>query len=75
MLRWEDSQHSENLEDRRRIGPTDGGGRPLLLALGIVFGVDPQKPNAMFGEAQVGANPNAKTLENVTHCTSKQGLH
>src|SRR5262245_34845179 len=62
-MRWRGSEQSENLEDRRSIGPKGvaigGFGALILLVLGLVFGVDPQRLNQLIGQGQVGANPNA----------------
>jgi uncharacterized protein len=62
-MRWKGSEQSDNLEDRRSVGPrgvvVGGGGLLLLIVLSLFFGVDPQKINQLIGQAQPGANPNA----------------
>jgi len=61
-MRWRGGEQSENLEDRRRAGPTGmaigGGGLLLLLIIGALFGVDPRKINQLLNQAQQGGNPN-----------------
>lgn len=46
-MRWEGGRQSENLEDRRRTSPgvavAGGGGVLLVVILGMIMGVDPQK--------------------------------
>jgi predicted metalloprotease len=58
-MRWRGGEQSENLEDRRRAGPTGmaigGGGLLLLLIIGALFGVDPRKINQLVNQ---GGNPN-----------------
>jgi predicted metalloprotease len=62
-MRWQGGEQSENLEDRRRIGPktmaVGGIGALVLLVLGYLFGVDPQKLNQLVGNVQVGDNRQA----------------
>ncbi len=62
-MRWRGGQQSENLEDRRRVGPKGvaigGGGLLVLLVLGLLFGLDPQQLNQLLNQAQVDAGPNA----------------
>ena len=45
-MRWEGGRQSDNLEDRRRMGPRGmaiGGGAALVvLILGLLMGLDPQ---------------------------------
>ena len=61
-MRWRGGEQSENLEDRRRAGPTGlaigGGGLLLLMIIGALFGIDPRKINQLVGQAQQGGNPN-----------------
>jgi uncharacterized protein len=60
-MRWKGGQQSENLEDRRRMGPKGiaigGGGLLVVLILGLLFGLDPQQLNQLIGQAQQGADP------------------
>jgi predicted metalloprotease len=55
---WEKGRESENLEDRRRLGAKTiaigGAGTLLLLLVGYLLGVDPQKLNQLFGNAGGG---------------------
>jgi len=52
-MKWEGQQESDNVEDRRGIskkGLAIGGGAGLLLLLlGAIFGLDPQKLNQLVG--------------------------
>ena len=52
-MKWEGQQESDNVEDRRAIGKKGlaigGGAGLLLLLLGVIFGVDPQKLNQLVG--------------------------
>jgi hypothetical protein len=63
-MRWKGGQQSENLEDRRRLGPKGvaigGGGLLVLLLIGLFLGVDPQELNQQVGQAQRGGNPNGQ---------------
>jgi predicted metalloprotease len=59
-MRWKGGEQSENLEDRRALGPgtiAGGGGLILLVVLGLLFGMDPQQINQLIGQAQADANP------------------
>jgi predicted metalloprotease len=66
-MRWQGAEQSENLEDRRRMGPKTiaiGGAGALLLALvGYFLGIDPQKLNQLIGNAQVGQGNQAGQVE------------
>lgn len=60
-MRWRGGQRSENLEDRRSIGPKGlaigGGGLLVLMLIGSLLGLDPQQINQLIGgleQAQVG---------------------
>jgi predicted metalloprotease len=59
-MRWEGSEQSENLEDRRRMGPKTmafgGIGALVVLAIGYFLGVDPQRLNQLVNNVQVGGN-------------------
>jgi predicted metalloprotease len=50
-MRWEGGEESQNLEDRRRIGPgtiaAGGIGSILILIVGYFLGVDPQALNQL----------------------------
>jgi predicted metalloprotease len=66
----EQGRESENLEDRRRMGPKKlaigGGIGAIILALiGAYLGVDPQKLNQLFnaGGAQPGAEQGPPSAE------------
>jgi predicted metalloprotease len=65
---WEQGQESENLEDRRRLGPkaiaVGGVGTLIILLIGYFLGVDPQKLNQLLnlqggggGNGQVAQGP------------------
>jgi hypothetical protein len=66
-MRWRGGKQSTNLEDRRRMGPKGavigGGGLLLVLVIGLLLGIDPQKLNQLVGEAQVGAGGNVAGAE------------
>jgi uncharacterized protein len=56
-MKWEGREESENVEDRRNFNrkaglAIGGGGGLLILILALVFGVDPQKFAAIFGQGQ-----------------------
>jgi predicted metalloprotease len=59
-MRWEGGEQSENLEDRRRMGPKTlafgGIGALVVMAIGYFLGVDPQKLNQLVNNVQVGGN-------------------
>jgi predicted metalloprotease len=59
-MRWEGAEQSENLEDRRRLGPKTvaigGIGTLLLVVVGYFLGVDPDKLKQLVGNAQVDEN-------------------
>ena len=48
-MRWEGERQSENLEDRRRMGPggmaIGGGAALLILVVGLLLGIDPKDIN------------------------------
>ena len=52
-MKWEGQQESDNVEDRRGLGKKGmaigGGAGLLLLLLGAIFGLDPQKLNQLVG--------------------------
>lgn len=52
-MKWEGNQESGNVEDRRRIGArgvaVGGGVGFLILIIGLLFGVDPQKLQQFLG--------------------------
>lgn len=55
-MRWEDRQESSNVEDRRGLSPGGtialGGGGIVIVILGLIFGINPQRLNDMFGGGQ-----------------------
>jgi predicted metalloprotease len=57
-MRWQGGEQSENLEDRRRMGPKaaaiGGVGTILLLLVGYFLGVDPDKLKQLVGNAPDG---------------------
>jgi predicted metalloprotease len=57
-MKWKQGEESENLEDRRRLGPKGmaigGIGTVLVLIIGYFLGVDPQKLNQFFNNAPGG---------------------
>jgi predicted metalloprotease len=61
-MKWQGHQESGNVEDRRRISKKGlaigGGGALLILLIGALLGVDPQKLNQLIGNppGDVGAN-------------------
>jgi uncharacterized protein len=59
-MRWQGGEQSENLEDRRGMGPktlaAGGIGALLLLVVGYFLGVDPQQLNQLIGNVQVAEN-------------------
>ena len=59
-MRWEGEEQSENVEDRRSMGPklAVGGGIATLLILvaGYFLGVDPDMLNQFLGNIQDGGN-------------------
>ena len=61
-MRWEGGRKSDNLEDRRRMSPRTmaigGFGMLVLLVIGALFGVDPQRLQQQIGNAP-GAAPGA----------------
>lgn len=51
-MKWEDRPESGNVEDRRGFSPGSmamGGGGILLVILGLIFGVNPQRLADIFG--------------------------
>lgn len=57
-MRWQGGKQSDNLEDRRRMGPAKGaaagGGAVLLIAIIMMFmGVDPQKIGQLLQQNNV----------------------
>jgi predicted metalloprotease len=52
-MKWEGQAESENVEDRRGLGKKGlaigGGGALLVLLIGALLGVDPQKLNQLLG--------------------------
>jgi predicted metalloprotease len=61
---WKKGEESENLEDRRRVGPrtiaAGGIGMLILLLIGYFLGVDPQVLNRLAGNAQIGVGGNGQ---------------
>src|SRR5262245_12382076 len=59
-MKWEGHEESENVEDRRAIGPkkmaVGGVGALVILLIGAFFGVDPQKLNQLIGNRPAGPN-------------------
>lgn len=59
-MRWQGGKQSENLEDRRRMSPRtvaiSGFGMLILLVIGALMGVDPQRLQQLIGDAP-GAAP------------------
>jgi hypothetical protein len=59
-MRWEGGRKSENLEDRRRMSPrtmaVGGFGMLILLVIGALMGIDPQRLQQVIGNAP-GAAP------------------
>jgi predicted metalloprotease len=66
-MRWQGGEQSENLEDRRRMGPktvaAGGLGTLLLVVIGLYMGVEPQKLNQVINNAQVAQNQPAEQGE------------
>jgi predicted metalloprotease len=64
MMRWRGAEQSENLEDRRRMGPRGiaigGGGMLVILVLAMLFGVDPQQLGQVLDQ---GAPPGGQVAE------------
>lgn len=51
-MRWEDREQSTNVEDRRGLSGRTmaiGGGGIVLVILGLIFGIDPQRLTDIFG--------------------------
>jgi predicted metalloprotease len=63
-MKWEGHEESSNLEDRRRRNTKGlaigGGGALVLLLIGALLGVDPQKLNQLIGNPQVAPNQQAE---------------
>src|SRR5579864_1499064 len=60
LMRWEGQEESSNLEDRRTFGKKSlviggGIGALLVLLIGALLGVDPQKLSQLVNDVQVGA--------------------
>ena len=52
-MKWEGREESENVEDRRGLGPTvavAGGGGLVILVVALLLGVDPQKLAQLGGQ-------------------------
>lgn len=64
-MKWQGNQESDNVEDRRRIGPRGlaigGGSALIILLLGAIFGVDPDILRQLVGNPQV--NPGEQREE------------
>src|SRR5207248_1091948 len=64
---WGKGQESENVEDRRGMGPTTiavgGLGTLVVLLIGLFLGIDPQKLNQLVGNAPVAGGGNARVRE------------
>src|SRR5262245_1728930 len=73
IMQWEDRQESENVEDRRRMGPAAkagiaaGGGGLLILIIALLFGVDPKQLGNIIGKPQpqpdAGQNDNKQEVD------------
>jgi uncharacterized protein len=63
IMRWQGGRQSENVEDRRRISlktaALGGGGLVLVLIIGALLGVDPQKLKMLANNMPAGAGPPA----------------
>src|ERR1019366_2265584 len=58
-MRWEGEEQSENLEDRRSLGPKaaiGGGAAILVMIVGYFLGVDPQLLQKFLGNPEEGGN-------------------
>jgi predicted metalloprotease len=57
-MRWQGSEQSENLEDRRTMSPKTiaigSGGVLLLLVIGYFLGIDPQQINQLLNQGGPG---------------------
>jgi uncharacterized protein len=57
-MRWEGGKQSENLQDRRRMSPRTmalgGGGMLVVLLIGALLGVDPQKLKMLVNNMPAG---------------------
>ena len=55
-MKWEGNEESENVEDRRNFNKKGlaigGGGAILILIVGALLGIDPQKLNQLIGDVQ-----------------------
>jgi len=75
-MRWKGGEESENLEDRRSIGPrgvaVGGFGILVLMVLGLVFGVDPQRLNKLLDQVQNEANPNGNAAGEDRELTAEE---
>ena len=56
-MKWQGNEESSNLEDRRGLGKKGiaigGGGALVILLIGALLGVDPQKLNQLIGNLPV----------------------
>lgn len=56
-MKWEGLEESENVDDRRRLGRKAGlavgGGSVLIIILGLLFGVEPQKLAQLLQQNQL----------------------
>ena len=75
-MRWKGGQESDNLEDRRNIGPkgvaVGGVGILVIMILGLVFGVDPQRLNKLLDQVQIDANPNGNVAGEERELTAEE---
>jgi predicted metalloprotease len=56
-MKWQGHQESGNVEDRRSLGKKGaaiGGGALLVMLIGALLGVDPQKINQLIGNMPAG---------------------
>jgi predicted metalloprotease len=60
-MRWEGERQSENLEDRRRMGPggmaIGGGAALLILVVGLLLGIDPKDINQLLNNPPGAPGP------------------
>lgn len=63
-MRWQGGEQSDNLEDRRSMGPRGlvigGGGVLVIVILGLLFGLNPQQINQLIQQGQQAGAPNGQ---------------
>ncbi len=78
-MEWQGREESQNVEDRRGLGgkgiAIGGGGALVLVILGLIFGVDPQKLLENAGQQQPGAARPADPQEERLASFSKVIFH